>query len=293
MKRDSNINSTDSGFDSNPIEFNISVPPSNRTKEQAWDMLMQTIEGKHAEPARVVTFQPNYKWLLAAASVIILMLVGSLFILNTEYRFETMQAQTLEHTLPDGSVVHLNASSWISYKKSFGWFGRNVRMEREAYFKVKSGKGKFVVADNQNQKVVVTGTEFSLVTRGDSFEVRCFEGSVNVLISGLKPVGVKKGESVTKSNGMLIHSKQSDKELTKPVWVTHEFEFAEEPLSQVFQQISNFYNIQISAEGFDPASRYFSGTIPAGKATDVLDVVSISMGLSYTVNADSTVYTFR
>jgi ferric-dicitrate binding protein FerR (iron transport regulator) len=116
---------------------------------------------------------------------------------------------------------------------------------------------------------------------------------VNVLISGLKPVGVKKGESVTKTNGMLIHSKQSDKELTKPVWVTHEFEFAEEPLSQVFQQISNFYNIQISAEGFDPASRYFSGTIPAGKATDVLDVISISMGLSYTVNADSTVYTFR
>lgn len=293
MKRDSNINNTNSGFDSNPIELNISVPPSNRTKEQAWDMLMQTIEAKHAEPARVVTFQPHYKWLLAAASVIILMLVGSLVILNTEYRFETMQAQTLEHTLPDGSVVHLNASSWISYKRWYGWFGRNVRMEGEAYFKVKSGKGKFVVSDNLNQQVVVTGTEFSCLSRGVSFEVKCFEGSLKVLISGLNPVSVQKGERVKKADGVLIHSKQSDKELTKPVWVTHEFEFAEEPLSQVFLQISNFYNIQISTEGFDPASRYFSGSIPAGKVEDVLDVISISMSLSFTANADSTIYTFR
>lgn len=293
MKRDSNINSADSGFDSNPFEFNISVPPSNRSKEQAWDMLMQTIEAKHTEPAKVVLSQPRYKWVLAAASVIILMLVGSLFVLNTEYRLETMQAQTLEHTLPDGSVVHLNANSWISYKKSYGWFGRNVRMEGEAYFKVKSGKGKFVVADNQSQKVVVTGTEFSLVTRGGGFEVRCFEGSVNVLISGLKPVGVKKGESVTKTNGMLIHSKLSEKELIKPVWVTHEFEFDEQPLSQVFQQISNFYDIQICTEGFDPASRYFSGNIPVGKVVEVLDVIAVSMGMNYSVNSDSTLYTFR
>jgi len=293
MKRDSNINSTDSGFDSNPIEFNITVPPSNRTKEQAWGMLMQTIEGKHAEPARVVTFKLHYKWLVVAASVIILMLVGSLFILNTEYRFETMQAQTLEHTLPDGSVVHLNVGSWISYKKSYGWFGRNVRMEGEAYFKVKSGNDKFVVTDPQNQQVVVTGTEFNLISRGNTFELKCFEGTVKVSISGLEPVSVKKGESVTKADGVLIHSKQSEKEFKKPVWVTNEFEFAEEPLSQVFQQISNFYNIQISAKGFDPASRYFSGTIPAGRANDVLNVISISMGLRYAVNADSTVYTFR
>jgi len=293
MKRDSNINNTNSGFDSNPIEFNISVPPSNRTKEQAWDMLMQTIEAKHTEPARVVTFQPHYKWLLAAASVIILMLVGSLLVLNTEYRFETYQAQTLEHILPDGSVVHLNANSLISYKRWYGWFGRNVRMVGEAYFKVKSGKGKFMVTDNQNQQVVVTGTEFSCLSRGVSFEVKCFEGSLKVLISGLNPVSVQKGESVKKADGVLIHSKQSEKELTKPVWVTHEFEFVEQSLFHVFEQISNFYNIQISTEGFDPANRYFSGSIPAGKVMDVLDVISISMGLSYTVNTDSTIYTFR
>lgn len=293
MKRNSDIDRNNSGPHENPVEFIISVPPSNRTKEQAWDMLMQAIDGKHAEPARVVTFQPHYKWLLAAASVIILMLVGSLFILNTEYRFETMQAQTLEHTLPDGSVVHLNASSWISYKKSYGWFGRKVRMEGEAYFKVKSGKDRFVVTDTQNQQVVVTGTEFNLISRGNTFELKCFEGTVKVSISGIEPVSVKKGESVTKTDGVLIHSKQSVNDFTKPVWVTHEFVFEEQSLSKVFQQISSFYNIQIRTEGFDPASRYFSGTVPTGKVVDVLDVISLSMGLSYTINPDSTVYTFR
>lgn len=293
MKRKSDIDRNNPGSHEEPVEFNISVPPSNRSKEQAWDMLLQAIDSQQQKPSRFVTMHPRNTWMLVAASAIILMVVSSLFVLNAEYRFETNQAQTLEHKLPDGSVVYLNASSSISYKKSYGWFGRNVRMAGEAYFKVKSGNIKFVVTDTQNQKVTVTGTEFSIISRGNTFELKCFEGTVKVSIPGLQPAKVKKGESVTKADGVLIHSKQSEKELVKPVWVTGEFVFEEQSLSQVFRQISNFYNIQISTEGFDPANRYFSGTIPAGKAVDVLDVISVSMGLSYTANADSTVYTFR
>lgn len=293
MKRNSDIDRNNPGSHEGPVEFNISVPPSNRSKEQAWEMLMQAIDSQQQKPSKLVTMRPRYTWMLVAASVIILMVVSSLLVLNIEYRFETLQGQTLEHKLPDGSVVHLNANSSISYKKSYGWFNRNVKMAGEAYFKVKSGNIKFVVTDTQNQQVVVTGTEFNVISRGNTFELKCFEGTVKVSIPGLQPVRVKKGESVTKTDGILIHSKQSEKEFTKPVWVTHEFVFEEQSLSQVFRQIASFYNIQISTEGFDPAIRYFSGTIPTGKVVEVLDIISTSMGLSYTVTPDSTVYTFR
>lgn len=293
MKRNSNIDKNDTGLNENPVKFNISVPPSNRSKEQAWDMLMQAIDNQQQEPAKVVTMQSRYTWMLVAASVIIVMVISSLFVLNTEYRIETQQAQTLEYNLPDGSVVILNSNTWITYKRSYGWFGRNIRMEGEAYFKVKGGKGKFVITDTQNQQVMVTGTEFNLLSRGNTFEVKCFEGAVKVSSSGLQPVTVQKGESVVKRDGALIHSKQSDKELTKPVWVTHEFSFTDQPLSKVFEQVSDFYQVEIKTEGFEPENRYFTGTIPAGNAAEVLDVIAISMGLTYTVNTDSTVFTFR
>ncbi|MEW5845694.1 MAG: FecR family protein [Bacteroidota bacterium] len=293
MKRNSDIDRNDPGFNENPVEFNISVPPSKRSKEQAWDMLMQAIDSQQQEPAKLVTMQSRYTWMLVAASVIVVMVVSTLFVLNTEYRIETQQAQTLEHRLPDGSVVILNSNSWITYKRAYSWISRSIRMEGEAYFKVISGKGKFVVTDTQNQQVVVTGTEFKLISRGNTFELNCFEGAVNVSISGSQPVSVQKGESVVKRNGVLIHSKQSDKELTKPVWVTHEFSFANQPLSKVFEQISDFYQVEIETEGFEPENRYFTGTIPTGNAIESLDVIAISMGLTYTVNTDSTVFTFR
>lgn len=293
MKGNSNTTKGNSGFDHKSVEFNISVPPSGRSKDEAWEMIMQAIESEHEKPARIVEMRPKNTWMLVAASIVIVMVVGSLLILNKPYRFETQQAQTMELTLPDGSVAHLNANSWITYSRVYGWFKRQVKMDGEAYFKVKSGKGKFAVTDSRKQQVVVTGTEFTVLARANAFEVKCFEGSVKVKISGSKPVTLQKGEGVVKSKGALIHPEYPANELEKPAWVTQEFRFNSTPLSKVFEQLSDFYKIEIKIEGIEPETRYFTGTIPAGTVTDVFDVIALSMGLKYTANIDSTVFTFR
>ena len=86
--------------------------------------------------------------------------------------------------LPDGSIVHLNDDSNISYCGDFKEDVRRVKVRGEAYFQVVKGEKPFVV-ETERMQTEVLGTSFNVKNRdGETAEVTLVEGSVNVISPG-------------------------------------------------------------------------------------------------------------
>lgn len=124
------------------------------------------------------------KWMAVAASIAVLFmfLVSSPF--GTNINLQTDYAEVLTETLPDGSVVSLDANSSLT---SVGeWSGSNdriLKLTNDAFFSVtnspKVGGSAFKVLTD-HAEIEVLGTEFYVEHYGSSLRVIVKEGKVRV-----------------------------------------------------------------------------------------------------------------
>ncbi len=132
---------------------------------------------KNNKPTTARNHRKRYWIGVAAALVLSLGLYLSLQH-TPEKSFFAQNSQKTECNLPDASEVILNAGSQISFQAKNWEDNRYVQLEGEAYFKVARGS-KFTVNTAQGA-VEVLGTQFTVKSRADFFEVICYEGVVQV-----------------------------------------------------------------------------------------------------------------
>ena len=76
---------------------------------------------------------------------------------------KTNPGMTTTVNLPDGSVVHLNSESKLSYPSFFDKDKRRVTLEGEAFFEVrKDSEHGFVISTPHETKIEVLGTSFNV-----------------------------------------------------------------------------------------------------------------------------------
>jgi hypothetical protein len=148
-----------------------------------------------------------WKWIAAAAVIILGMGTGILFIPQTT---TAPKGELVTVDLPDGSSVELNSGSQIWHNRLFAFSNRTLHLEGEAFFSVENGSPPFIVNAN-NSAIEVTGTEFNVRSWSEDpsgeTEVTVSEGSVQFYPAG------KPDSAVTISPGNL--SKLTAK-MTKP-----------------------------------------------------------------------------
>ncbi len=263
----------------------VKVPASSRSKEEAWSMLMQSVvEQEHQ--AKVVKIVNTKFWLAVAASIVVFIAVGWSYAWFSSIEKVAPKGYVVDVVLPDGSQVMLNADSKIKYPKFYNLVGRKIKMEGEAYFKVKSG-GKFIVTDSQNRIVEVLGTEFNVKSRDKNFQVVCFEGTVNVITPTTEPVKLTKGLGVDAENNGLKFTQIPTDSIGAPTWTIGEFFFQNAKLSDVLDEIERQFNVAISVEGFDASQRIYTGFFRNNNLKEALDLVSLPMGIVYEISPDS------
>ena len=109
----------------------------------------------------------------------ILVIFGLFFAFNSqEISYETPYAEQKTVSLPDGSEVVLNAKSDINFTEKEWETNRNIKLNGEAFFKVK--KGSTFTVQTSNGQVTFLGTQFNVKDTGAFFEVVCYEGKVSV-----------------------------------------------------------------------------------------------------------------
>lgn len=124
------------------------------------------------------------------------------------------EGQRVNLTLPDGTVVWLNARSEIVYPAVFSQSKREVQLNGEAYFEVTHNAKKPFVVQTQKCDIEVLGTRFNVEAYSDSddFSASLMEGSVKVMDNSRRvaPVMLKPDQEVHLKGGKLLVSAIDD-----------------------------------------------------------------------------------
>ena len=120
------------------------------SKQDVWMRLEQQIEVS-ALPQKIKTYKiPIFERtllprLITAFFITILISIPTVKMLNTVNIYSSYGQKTKTVTLNDGTKVHLNAGTTLSYSKNFNSTNREVTLNGEAFFEVEKGSSPFII----------------------------------------------------------------------------------------------------------------------------------------------------
>lgn len=252
----------------------------NSDKQDVWAKL----EGKLDEKpkGKKVHFLISGKFIAAAATVIIL-LSSSLFFRFYSNTISTNAGQQKTVTLPDNSIVELNAESTLKYHPFWWNFNRSIEFSGEGFFEIAEGEKLEVVSSNGTTEVL--GTSFNIFTRKNDYKVTCFTGKVKVTSTTYQEVILTPDyHAEIDASGNIVVNK-IEKATDKPDWRNDMFSFSSVPLIEVFEELERQYNVEINFE--QPISKVYTGYFPKSPEIEIpLSIICKPFGLTFVKQSD-------
>ncbi|WP_313263821.1 FecR domain-containing protein [Sphingobacterium sp.] len=201
-------------------------------------------------------------------------------------KIETPRGGTYEVTLPDGTMVKLNAGTTLSYPTVFAKDKREVSLRGEAYFEVAKRKDQPFIVRTKNQEVQVLGTHFNINAYPAAAQTKTtlLEGKVQVkeLIKGQKITLMPGDQSVSTGAELSRHPVDVLQEMA---WVYGKFNFDGKSLRQVMDELSQWYAVDVVYKGDVPDVSFFGGTFRTSKLSTILKILK-DQDLSYQLTDD-------
>lgn len=165
-------------------------------------------------------------------------------------------------TLEDGTLVHLNGNTRLTYPAHFDGDSRTVSIDGEAFFQVAHAEDKPFRIKTPHGEITDYGTSFNVNTRINS-------GTEVVLVEG--KVGLRSGrnDEVLLTPGQLAHISGVDHKVSvekvdvQPfvAWNKGNFTFDNCPLEKLLEVISHWYGLKVRYESDDIRRMHFTGDI--------------------------------
>lgn len=185
-------------------------------------------------------------------------------------------------TLAEGTKIHLNSASKISYPKVFDENQRMVSLEGEAFFEVEKDGRPFIVSVGNNT-IDVLGTSFNVKQKeGDGFSVALVEGKVKVKDSQGNQVFLDPNEMlVVQENGKF--SKSGFDHLEVVGWKEMYLIFNRDNFKEAKAKIENWYGVEIEVRSKIGKNWVYSGKYKEESLENVLRGISLTSGLQYKI----------
>lgn len=187
--------------------------------------------------------------------------------------------------LADGTTVHLNAGSKLTYPVRFAGKRRIVALEGEAYFDVEKDEEHPFVVQTRFGEITVLGTEFNVNAYNDAdvCYTTLVQGKVNFTVSDQKSVTLLPGEQAIASSGRIEKRVVDLEEYIG--WAKGVYVFNNRPLGEIMQTFERWYDIQVYYE--DPALRdlTYSGNLKRNNTINAfLDALEMTGDIYYKIN---------
>lgn len=191
------------------------------------------------------------------------------------------------YTLPDGTMVWLNAGSSLSYPWPYAKNERRVTLSGEAYFEVaENPKQPFVVHVDKGLDIQVLGTAFNVNAYADASTVQTtlVSGSVALLLPGKPAKAVlKPAEKAVYSRGskmLEVTAIDVDRETD---WMRHRLIFRDTPMKEVITRLSRFYEVEFDVRDREIGTYTFTGVFENRPLSQVLEYMTIASNIRYTL----------
>ena len=230
---------------------------------------------------------------IAAVLIIPLLLLSVYFYFNSTNSSNQLASNTFREIytkpgtrtqidLPDGTRVWLNDGTTFRYPERFTGSKREVFVDGEAYFEVKSNPKNPFVVNNPMMNTVVTGTHFNLnaYSSDNYFEATLLEGKIHLENENKKLV-LKPGEQV-----------QFDSKLEKIVqktvdpqdaagWVDGKLIFKDERLGTAIKKLARWYNVEIILSDPEINNYLMTATIQDEKLDQSLKLIALALPVKF------------
>jgi len=248
------------------------------------------------EPVRPWWKRPAIWYPVAAVLTLLLVSAGAWWAMfgqagGTRYRTGFGQTRTI--TLPDQSVVALNANSVLTVPAEWDReSNREVVLEGEAFFTVrKRGREghpvKFTVRSRE-LAIEVLGTAFNVNNRRHRTEVVLASGKVRLRHAApakQQLVEMRPGERVVFSPARQF-SKQTVNVRRYDSWRRRELIFDNTPVSEIAQVITDTYGLTVVIREQEIAQARFTGTVPSDDLSALRTALARALDLEIELEED-------
>ena len=187
----------------------------------------------------------------------------------------TPKGRQYQVTLPDGSVVWLNAFSSVTYPTVFVGKERRVKVTGEAYLEVAKDKSRpFFVEIDGGETVKVLGTSFNINAYRDEQQITTtlMEGVVNITTTSraeaaavIAPVMLRPGQQAVVSSAYSGDNRGTGEirvlndidTLQVLAWKNGLFNFEGVYLKTAMKQIARWYDVDVVYQGTVPDVKFF------------------------------------
>jgi ferric-dicitrate binding protein FerR (iron transport regulator) len=247
--------------------------PYKRTKMEVWEAMSQ----KMLEPPVKKIIPLNLTRWVAAAVIIIVSTLG--FMRFNTTTISAVNGAHLAYTLPDNSVIRLNAGSNITYAPYWWMFERSLSLEGEAFFEVEKGS-KFVVNSTLGYTEVL-GTSFNIYARDTSYQVFCKTGKVGVHTTySDQSIVLQPNEKVVLKNRVLIKKVEGDDKASMG-WINDQFYFNDVNLVRVLEELERQYDVTINFDRTLIGENNYTGLFAKEKnIQSVLEITTATLDLN-------------
>ncbi len=297
----------------------------NTDRYKAWDRFWN----KHSNRLKSGIFFFKYrKHIAIAASWLIFMFVGSMVPLDNWFvsRNPTLSNISLTEivaplgakckvTLPDKTIVWLNAGSKISYDKSFNLKERLVQLEGEAYFSVAENKTCPFEVKTSDILITALGTKFNVKAypEEETITATLEEGKINVVPINAKkstePIILKPNENIVfykhdnslkldNADGQYPKGDKNVKNIAVPSkikiasdvntelytsWKEERWIFLGEPLPSLASKLERRFNMHIVFADDQLKDYKFSGSIENETVEQILQALRLTAPLKFKI----------
>lgn len=267
----------------------------NSRVESQWDMFRKTVFAN--QPAGNL-FVNRFAWMRYVAVFILGMfsVFGIRHIMGkkpeqavTQTRIETGVGDKSKTTLPDGTVVWLNACSSLLYGDFSGNRERTVYLKGEAYFEVKTDKQRPFSVCTERLTYRVTGTSFNVYAfeEEETSSVALLEGGV-MIESGKWLHALRPGEVFTyDKNTCTFTVEKKDVELLSS-WRRGEFVFDKMTFGELIHRLERLYHVKFVCDNLEVQQATFGGTLKDYDSLEtIMNVLKTSLRISYTIEENT------
>lgn len=189
-------------------------------------------------------------------------------------------------SLADGTKVWLNAETILKYPVAFSDKTREIFMEGEAFFEVAKNSDWPFIVHTSNVKVNVLGTSFNIRAYSDE------EVSTTTLVSGKvsltqpnsdEEYNLIPNEQATVSKQETIIEKVNINQII--AWKNGRILFEENTLEQIFNDLSRWYNIEITYADQEVKDLRFSIDVKRYSEFDkILEIIELTKKIKFEIN---------
>ncbi|MBW8334581.1 MAG: DUF4974 domain-containing protein [Prolixibacteraceae bacterium] len=230
---------------------------------------------------------------IAAAVIFILSIAGlsiyiasetNLFYENNWVEVSTLAGQQSKVTLPDGSLVWINASTVLKFHQDKE--ERKVSLEGEAYFEVTHSAHIPFIVELGIAKVKVLGTKFNVSHYPGSniTEASLLSGKITISLNeNGETVDLHPGEKVVYDAEKRLLSKNEVEVQKDILWRQGVLCFENEPFNNLISKLERFYGVKFIYDKNDFKDIHYTGTIDNLNINKVLQFINLTIPITYEI----------